>query len=439
MPWFRPAAWAALAITFLLATGTRADPVPEPVRASVFVSDMQAGRLLIRAGRLEHARAFLEHARPSSEEERIERLFLLGRIEMRLGMPARAAGRFEEILTLRPGLTRVRLELASAYHLAGNDDKARYHFGSSLAEELPSSVEAAVEGFLRRIDARKRWSVSVSASVLPETKRPERETVLIGGVPFRLSEDTRSSSGTGALVSAGLSFSPVFSEKIRGVLGASAAAKLYRDSQWNDITASGDLGLARLFGNGSASGGVRLGRRWTGGEGYHRSIGPWIRLRRRLASSIHLDMDLSTEYRKHDTRYERDGWRVTASSRFVHTLDGRTRIEAEPMFEAIAARRDHYGSRMAGLGGRVSRTYEGGFSISLRSSAQVRRYVASDPLFGKRRVDQYLRLGISVLHRSLRYRGFAPYVGFSIERNRSNIPIHEYRGHGVLAGVSRTF
>ena len=400
---------------------------------------MQAGRLLFRAGRLEHARAFLEQARPSSEEERIERLFLLGRIEMRLGMPAHAAGRFEEILALRPGLTRVRLELARAYYLAGSDDKARYHFGFSLADELPSSVEAAVEGFLRRIDARKRWSVSVSASVLPETKRPERETVLIGGVPFRLSEDTRSSSGTGALVSAGLSFSPVFSEKIRGVLGASAAAKLYRDSQWNDITASGDLGLARLFGNGSASGGVRLGRRWTGGEGYHRSIGPWIRLRRRLASSIHLDMDLSTEYRKHDTRYERDGWRVTASSRFVHTLDGRTRIEAEPMFEAIAARRDHYGSRMAGLGGRVSRTYEGGFSISLRSSAQVRRYVASDPLFGKRRVDQYLRLGISVLHRSLRYRGFAPYVGFSIERNRSNIPIHEYRGHGVLAGVSRTF
>ena len=197
---------------------------------------MQVGRLLIRAGRLEHARAFLEAAQPASEQERIERLFLLGRIEMRLGRPEQAAERFEEILVLRPGLTRVRLELASAYYLAGRDDKARHHFSSSLAEPLPSSVETAVEGFLRRIDARKRWSVSVSASVLPETKRPERETVRIGGVPFRLSEDARASSGTGGFFSAGASYSPKLTEALHGVLGASAAAKLYRGSRRRTAT-----------------------------------------------------------------------------------------------------------------------------------------------------------------------------------------------------------
>ena len=127
---------------------------------------MQAGRLLIGAGRLEHARAFLEQARPAGKEAQIERLVLLGRIEIRLGMPRRAAERFEAVLALRPSLTAVRLELARAYYLAGIDDKARYHFGLSQAEELPSSVEAAVEEFLRRIDARKRWSASFSASVV---------------------------------------------------------------------------------------------------------------------------------------------------------------------------------------------------------------------------------------------------------------------------------
>ena len=38
-------------------------------------------RLLVKAGRLEHARAFLEQVRPSNVQERIARLFLLGRIE----------------------------------------------------------------------------------------------------------------------------------------------------------------------------------------------------------------------------------------------------------------------------------------------------------------------------------------------------------------------
>ena len=400
---------------------------------------MQAGRLLIGAGRLEHARAFIEQARPIGEEERIERLVLLGRIEIHLGMPRRAAERFEAALALRPGLTAVRLDLARAYYLAGIDDKARYHFSLSQAEELPSSVEATVEEFLRRIDARKRWSASVSASVLPETHRLERETIRIGGVPFRLDEDARASSGAGALVSAGVSFSPKLTDSLRGVLVASAGAELYGNSQWNDVTASGDAGFARLFDEGSVSAGVRVGRRWSGGDGYNHSVGPWTRMRWRLAGSTHVDGSLGAEYREHDTRYERDGWRVAASSRFVHALDGCTSIEADTKLEAVSAKSDHHGSRLIGLGAAVTRAFAGGVSVSLNASVYARRYSSADPLFGRRRSDRNVRLGIRALHRSLRYAGFAPWIGYSIERNRSNIPVQEYRRQGVLVGVSRRF
>ena len=400
---------------------------------------MQAGRILIRAGRLEHARAFLEEARPASEGERVERLFLLGKLEMRLGMPGRAAERFEEILSLKPGLTRVRLELASAYYLLGRDDKAHHHFNSSLADPLPSSVETAVEGFLHRIDARKRWSVSVSASLLPETKRPDRETVLIGGVPFRLSEDARSSSGMGEFFSAGASYSPKLTETLRGVLGASTAAKLYRGSRWDDITASGDAGISRLLAAGSVSGGVRLGRRWIGGEADQRSVGPWGRARWRITNATRLEVDLSAGYRRHDSRRERDGWRLVARPRIVHALDGRTSIEAESLFELVEAKEAHHASHMIGLGLSATRAFEGGLSITVDASANVLRHDAPDPLFGTRRVDRNARVGARVLHRSLRHRGFAPYIGYSFERNRSNIPIHEFRIQGVLLGVSRRF
>ena len=352
---------------------------------------------------------------------------------------SRQRRRFEEILALRPGLTRVRLELASAYYLLGRDDKARYHFSSSLADPLPSSVETAVEGFLRRIDARKRWSVSVAASLLPETKRPDRETVQLGGVPFRLSEDARSSSGTGAFVSAGASYSPKLTETLRGVLGASAAAKLYRGSQWDDVTASGDAGLSRLLVAGSVSGGVRLGRRWIAGEADQRSIGPWARVRWRITNSTRLEADLSAGYRQHDSRTERDGWRLVARPRVVHALDGRTSIAAEPLFELIEAKEDRHASRMIGLGISATRAFEGGLSITVDASANVLRHVGPDPLFGTRRVDRNARVGVRALHGSLRYRGFAPYVGYSLERNRSNIPIHEYRIRGVLLGISRRF
>ena len=321
---------AAFAFTILIAAGAGADPAPETVRPPAGLTDMQAARMLIPAGRLEHARVFLQQALPSDEEQSIERLFLLGRLEMQLGMPESAAERFEAILSQRPGLTRVRLELAQAYYLAGRDDKARYHFNASLADELPTSVEAAVETFLRGIDARKRWSVSLSASMLPETTRPDREEVLIGGVPFRLSEDARASSGAGVLLS-------------------------------------------------------------------------------------------------------------TGASRLAHLLDSRTSIRVEPTFEIVEAKTDHHGSRSIGLGATIARTFDGGLSVSLSPGIHVRRYASEDPLFGTRQIDRNYQLGVRVRHRSLRYGGFAPWLGYSFESNRSNIPIHDYRNHGVTAGVSRTF
>ena len=430
---------AALAFTFLIAAGVGADPVPGTVRPPTELTDMQAARMLIRSGRLEHARAFLEQARPSDEEESIERLFLLGRIEMQLGMPGRAAERFEAILAQYPELTRVRLELAQAYFHAGRDDKAKHHFNSSLADELPSSVEAAVESFLRGIDARKRWSVSLSASMLPETRRSGREEVLIGGVPFRLDEDARASSGVGVLLSTGASYSPTITDDMRGVLAASVAAKLYERSDWNDVSTSADIGLTRLSDNGSVSGGLRVGRRWTGGEPYQRSLGPWAQARWRLSNSTHLSLALSAGHRTHDERHDRDGWRIAATPRLLRALNSRTSIAVEPTFEMVEARTDRHGSRLVGLGGTILRSFEGGLSISLSPSAHVRRYAAKDPIFGTRQVDRNFRLGIRVLHRSLRYAGFAPYIGYSLEWNRSSIPIHEYRNHGVNAGVSRTF
>ena len=430
---------AALAFTILIAAGAGADPAPETARPPAGLTDMHAARMLIRAGRLQHARIFLEQAQPSDEEESIARLFLLGRIEMQLGMPESAAERFEAILSLRPGLTRVRLELAQAYYLAGRDDKARHHFDASLADELPSSVEAAVEGFLRGLDARKRWSVSLSASMLPETTRPDREEVLIGGVPFRLGEDARASSGVGALLSAGASFSPTVSDTVRGVLAASAAVKLYERSDWNDVSTSGDIGLARLTDRGSVSGGLRLGRRWVGGDAYNRSLGPWAQARLRLSNSTRLGFALSAGYRAHGERTARDGWRIALTPRFAHVLDSRTSIRVEPTFEIIEAKTDHHGSRSIRLGATIARTFDGGLSVSLSPGIQVRRYASEDPLFGTRQIDRNYQLGVRVLHRSLRYAGFAPWIGLSFESNRSNIPIREYDNHGVAAGISRTF
>ena len=432
----RSLACALSALMLLVAGGAHADSGPERTRVPAALSDMQAGRLLIRAGRLEDARAFLEQAEPADEDGRIERLFLLGRIELRLGRPAKAAERFESIVAIRPGLARVRLELAQAYYLAGLDEKARYYFRSSLAQELPSTVEAAVEGYLRRIDARKRWSVSVSASMLPDTKRPQREFILIGGVPFQLDEESMSGSGTGVLLSGGASVSRPISRGLQGVLATSAAAKSYERSSWNEVTVAGEAGVAHLTQWGSASGGVRLTRLWTGGDPRRRSLGPWARIGFRVSDATRLDIALDAARRRYDTHRRRNGWRLSIAPRLTHSLDERTSIEVEPTFESVSAKERHSGNRLIGLAATLSRVLEGGLSVSLSTSAQTRRYDGPDPLFGTHRTDKTRRVAFRVRHRTWRYRGLVPYVGYSVERTRSTIPVHDHHAQGLIAGVS---
>ena len=53
--------------------------------------------------------------------------------------------------------TRVRLELARAFFLRGEDALANAQFESVLAGDLPPSVVSNVRRFLNTIGARKRW------------------------------------------------------------------------------------------------------------------------------------------------------------------------------------------------------------------------------------------------------------------------------------------
>lgn len=428
----------------LLAFDSHAEPTQESDDAAVrpHISDLTAARLLMKAGKLRGAWAFLEQAQPASEEEEIERRFLLGQVYMRLGMPRKAAEQFEAVLAARPDIAQARLELARAHFAAGRDDEAQHHFELALGGGLPSSVETTVEGFLGAIDARKRWSANLSAALLPETnvvRRTDRQTIDIGGGRFELNEGARSASGVGAQVSAGAAFSPTLSTDLRGHLAASSAAKLHKRSEWNDISVIGEGGLTRLFDRGNLSGGIRVGRRWVGSRGFRRSVGPWASFYRRASPKTHLDVRANADYRIHDDENSRDGWRVAVNPGIRYTLDNRTTVKAGAHFEAVEARAGHRSSRLFGVTAGFSRAFGNGFSASLSASAQLQGYRGEDPLFGRKRQDKTVWLNGRVLHRALHVAGFAPYIGYAYERNRSNISLYDYQNHSITLGLDRRF
>ncbi len=425
-------------LLFLPCSASVAEDTPDAFQ----ISAIQAAKVLMHARKWNEAREILDGLKLRDGQEEIERLFLLGVAESRLGMLESAAQRFEAILARQPSLTRVRLELAQVYHVMGRDDRAKFHFRASLADHLPTSVEDAVELWLDRIDASKRWSASLSFSVLPESnpaKRTESREIRIGGVPFQLDEESRATSGTGLLISTGAQYSPVIGEDLRGVLTGSAAGKFYRNDDWNDISVQGDLGIARLFDRGNVASGIRYSQRWLGGERYSFGLGPWIRGRRELSPKSGSDFSLNAEHLEHTSRAGMDGWIVRLRSGLDFSFNARTGTRLEVDLMENDTRENHHGHRIAGLALSLSHAFEGGLSISPRISFQWRRHAAANPLFQKARSDRLVRLSLNLLHRAFQYRGFAPYIGYSYEVNRSNIPVNEYTNHGAVLGVSKNF
>ena len=432
----------AIAIVVVIAFAPGATPDVEADQVEIEITNLQASRLLIKAGRLQDAHVFLEQTRPKNEKEWTERLFLLGRIEMRLGMPRRAVKRFEAILERRPKLTRVRLELAAAYYAAGLDDKAKLHFKSSLTEKLPFSVEAAVAEFLRRIDARKPWSAFFSFSLLPESnpsRRADLKVVSVGGLPFELDQDSRPSSGVGGLFSVGVSHSPNISANLRGLIAVSGAAKIYERSEWNDVTIVADIGLSQLFERGSMSEGLRFGWQWIGGERFRQSLGIWTQFRWRMSRSVEFEMPISVEYRKYDNQTYRDGSQISFGPRFNFAINDRTLIGVEPRVELIGAKRSHHRKHVVGIGLGFQKTLESGISISLNPSFHRKRHAAKDPLFGVKRLDKQFNFSVGFSHRSFQYKGLVPSISYVYERNQSNIPVNQYRNKGVNVNISRVF
>ena len=134
----------------------------------------------------------------------------------------RAIAAFRAILVRRPGLQRVRLELARAFYFKGEDTLARRHFERVLAGKPPAAVAANVNRFLAAMRARKRWSVRVGMALAPDSNlaaRTDGRTILIdtpfGRLPFTYNTDDAPTSGIGLALWAGGEYQHPLSQRWR--------------------------------------------------------------------------------------------------------------------------------------------------------------------------------------------------------------------------------
>ena len=192
--------------------------VDEPAPSSASgVAGLAAARALVDEDRFDEALTIL---RPLAlhhpdHPQRTDILFLLGlaatQASLRPDVPEErrevllegAVAAFRLILFDHPELMRVRLELARAFFLIGEDNLSQRHFERVLAGNPPPPVVVNVRLFLNQIRARRRWDMHLGAAIAPDSNiggTSDEEIIYIGGRPFRRDAQGLTTSGVGLSV-----------------------------------------------------------------------------------------------------------------------------------------------------------------------------------------------------------------------------------------------
>ena len=211
----------------------------------------------------------------------------------------------------RPDLVRVRLELARAFFLKGEDSLSRRHFEQVLGGKPPPAVAANVRRFLSEIRARRRWSMYLGAGVAPDTNiggTSEERIIYIHGLPFRRDAEELTKSGVGVSVWTGGEYQYPLGERLRLRAGADISRREFTGSEFDQLYVSGHVGPRWLAGeNTEVSLLASARRRWTANAPEHDELGLRAEAGHRFTRRVTANARASWHDRRYRTRTFLDG------------------------------------------------------------------------------------------------------------------------------------
>ena len=312
-------AMAAGAFLLLAApTSNAAVNPPSPAPAT----DVSSAQSLVKAGKFEEALTVL---RPLARGRTVEAnvLFLIGLAatgasqqpdladDEREALLDEAIASLHTMLIDRPGLVRVRLELARAFFLKGEDSLARRHFERVLAGKPVAPVVANVQRFLAEIRARRRWTMYLGAAMSPDSNiggASDEQIIYINDLPFRRDAEELTTSGIGVSVWTGGEYQHPLGDRLRLRLGGDLSRQDYGGRKFDQTFVSAHIGPRWLVDKDTDVSLVASARRrWTGTAPSYDDLGVRVEAGRRLTPRIRVSGRASWYHRDYRTRDFLDG------------------------------------------------------------------------------------------------------------------------------------
>ena len=357
-----------------------------------------------------------------------------------------AIGAFRTMLVEGPGLVRVRLELARAFFLKGEDALARRHFIRVLAGDPPEPVVANVRRFLSEIEGRGRWRYRIGAALAPDSNiggTSDERTIYIYNLPFERDMEELTTSGIGVSVWGGAEYQKPLSERVRLRAGAEFARREYEGSQFDQLFVGTHLGpRLQLDGDTGLSVLASARQRWLGTVPDHRGLGGRLEVNRRLSRSVTLAANATWHGRRYRTRDYLDGPVFDSSLRAAWVAMPTVRLEFSGGYGWERPSFERWRTRTHWLGTGVSVILPFGFNVGAGAEIRWTDYHESAGRWfpniddGSAREDRTSSLRASVHNRGFTLFGFSPELVVVHEERETNAQLYDFeRTRGELRFV----
>ena len=424
-------------------------PSSPPTIGQSTAATAEKARALIKKGRHTEALVLL---RPLVERRPVDKdvLFLIGLAAIgasqRPGLSEKARDTLldaaipalRRLLVNEPSLVRVRLELARAFFLKGEDTLATRHFEQVLAGEPPAPVVFNVNRFLAQMRARKRWNVRVGVALAPDSNigaSSRERTILIdtplGRLPFTLDEDNSPESGIGISVWAGGEYQYPLEDRWRLRAGGDLSRREYRSDEFDQMTVSGHLGPRWLIGRASEASLLASARQhWLSDEAEYRDLGIRVEGRHRLNRRMTANLNASRYERRYDVSTHLDGplTDISAGAGWVAAPTVRIDTAAGWGSQRTELERQRHTRRWVQLG--VTAHLPRGFTVGGAGILRWTDYPADWIPFvldGGPRRDVTRTFRLNAYNRAFTVRGFSPQISLVQEQRTSNAQLHDYK------------
>ena len=447
----------ATAVCLLLlcapAWGVGHDELSDTAEGDVVLAEARA---LIDAGRFMDAVNVLG---PLLQETTIEAstLFLYGlaatEASQQAGVPDEtrealldeAIAAFHAMLVRRPDLVRVRLELARAFFLKGEDGLAARHFETVLAGDVPDEVKANVRHFLAEIRARRRWSFSLGFAAAPDTNiggTSDERIIVIHGRPFKRDAEELTHSGIGLSIWGGAEYQAPVSDRLRIRAGAQAWRREYARSDFDQHFVALHLGPRWLLDEVTEASLLASGRQhWSGTAPNYRDVGGRLEVGRRMTPRVTAFARASWHDRRYRTRIHLDGpvWDTSLRGSWVVTPTVRADLTGGYAQQRPDFQRERNRSRWLDSG--ITAALPFGFTVDVRAQVRWTDYERGwFPFVADNgpREDLTRSYTISTHNRAITLMGFSPQLALVHETRDSNAQLHDYqRTSGELRFVQQ--